>query len=471
MDKLGQIISLGQQILKQCEKMKYCRNQSQRLQERVSGLLQALQWLRDKGMKNLSPEITAALDDFEDALKKATEQMENFNTQSSIRKFLMAGSDKILFKEVNQKLGEVWEVFMLRLQIAQHLGISSISQGEFWAQEDQSDAEQDRQLQALQSLRRENKNMGATLRRVETCMEEIKDTLKEHLPRPVQQTAQEQIKEIKEEELSGSPWTLLKQSEFSKLYKGEYHRSPVAIKVFNKAQAKSVGIVREHFHKEISDMRKFDSPSILRIFGICIVERAGSSPRFCMVTEYCERGSLRDVLDEEKNLGLDLRELLARGAATGLYRLHHSGAPHLHRNISSSSFLVTSSYEVKLTGFELRETQTSISQKIKGNKTAYFSPQRLESPFHKYDIKAEIYSFGIVLWEIATGKIPFEGCNSKEIYQLVFEKRQQEPLGEDCCPLLQEVIEECRAYEPSARPSMDEILRKLSALTEKGLKT
>uniref|UniRef100_A0A8C2V2K4 Mixed lineage kinase domain like pseudokinase n=1 Tax=Chinchilla lanigera TaxID=34839 RepID=A0A8C2V2K4_CHILA len=444
MDYLGKIFSIVQKMREQCKKMKYCQNQSLRLQERVSGLHQALQSLGDKGMKYLSPEITAALNDFENALKKAMDELENYNTQSNIRKFAVADGDKILFKEVNQKLEDVWELLMLQLQIAQYS--ASTSRGESWAQEDQSDADKDRQLQALQSLN-------------------IKDTLKEC--KPVQKTAQEQIKEIKEEELSGSPWTLLKKSEFSELYKGEYHRSPVAIKVFSKAQVKSTGIVREHFRKEISDMRTFDSPSILRIFGICIMER-GSAPRFCLVSEYCERGSLRDVLDEDKNLRLGVRWLLAQGAATGLYR---------YRNLPASVFLSLIHLPVQLTGFELRETQTSISQKIKGNKTAYSSPQRLESPFHKYDIKAEIYSFGIVLWEIATGKIPFEGCNSKEIYQLVFEKQQQEPLGEDCCPLLQEIIDECRAYEPSARPSVSlfvcsftEILRRLSAFTEQHVK-
>lgn len=90
------------------------------------------------------------------------------------------------------------------------------------------------------------------------------------------------------------------------------------------------------------------------------------------------------------------------------------------------------------------------------------SPQKLEDVFRSYDIKAEIYSFGIVLWEIATGKIPFEGCNSETIYQLVAVDRHQEPLGEDCPPQLQEIIDDCRAYEPDRRPSVNEILEKLS---------
>ncbi|KAK1330445.1 hypothetical protein QTO34_010634 [Cnephaeus nilssonii] len=62
-------------------------------------------------------------------------------------------------------------------------------------------------------------------------------------------------------------------------------------------------------------------------------------------------------------------------------------------------------------------------------------------------------SFGIVLWEIVTGKIPFEGHDSRKIRQLVAKDKHQEPLGEDCPSQLQEIIDSCRAYEPSMRLS------------------
>lgn len=97
---------------------------------------------------------------------------------------------------------------------------------------------------------------------------------------------------------------------------------------------------------------------------------------------------------------------------------------------------------------------------------AYEAPERLKDPFRKYDINAEIYSFGIVLWEIATGKIPFEGCDSKKIYKVVAEDKKQESLGQDCPELLREIINECRAQEPSQRPSVDGVLERLSAVEE-----
>uniref|UniRef100_A0A8C6RI54 Mixed lineage kinase domain-like n=1 Tax=Nannospalax galili TaxID=1026970 RepID=A0A8C6RI54_NANGA len=350
MDKLGQIISLGQLIYTQCEEMRYCRRQCQRLGKRVHGLLQPLQGLQDQG-KNLSADVMASLDHFEAVLKEAKRQIEKFNNKSSIWKFITAGNDKVAFREVNGSLACDFNLALVFLNI--HCPFSC-----------------------------RYEHMHALLMGLKISVKEIQDTLNQCLLKPKQEIPQDQIKEIKKEHLAGSPWIFLKENELSTLYRGEYHRSPVTIKVFNKLQAPNIG-------------------------------------------------------------------------------LHHSEIPQLHRNISSSSFLVAGGYQVKFAGFELSKTQTSISQEAKGSKaervssTVYVSPQRMKNVYQKYDIKTEIYSFGIVLWEIATGKIPFEGCDSKKIYELVAEDQKQEPVGEDCPSLLRGIIDECRAYEPSARPSVD----------------
>ncbi|XP_012868142.1 PREDICTED: mixed lineage kinase domain-like protein [Dipodomys ordii] len=383
MDKLGPIIALGQGVYKQCEKMKYCKKQSERLGERVKGLIRALQSLQDQGERNLSEHIIKVLDDFKRALLEAKQQIEHFNKKTNFYRFLSADKDKILFQEVNERLRNVWEVFSMTLQIDQHFLCS-------WEKEDQSDVLEDKQShQRLREL--ENKNLEATLK-------EIQNTLKP----------------------------------------------------------------RHYFNNEIRAMKKFDSPNILRIFGICI-DKSDNLPRFSIVMEYCELGTLRELLEDKKDLSLGMRIHLILEAARGLYRLHHSETLQLHRNINSSNFLVTGNYQVKLAGFELSETQTFISQKRKTktdkvNSTAYVSPQGLKNGFYRYDVQAEIYSFGIVLWEIVTGKIPFDGKDNKEIYQLAAMEGYQEPVNEDCPPELQEVIEMCLAYEPSQRPSVKDQL-------------
>lgn len=143
MDKLGQIISLGQLIYTKCEEMKYCRKQCQRLGKRVHGLLQPLQRLQDQGTNNLPDDITAALGRFEAVLKEARKQIEKFSNKASILKFVTAGSDKILFQEVNERLRDVWEELLLLLQVDQWNSVSNASQRASWLQEDRQDAEED----------------------------------------------------------------------------------------------------------------------------------------------------------------------------------------------------------------------------------------------------------------------------------------------------------------------------------------
>ncbi|XP_076989140.1 mixed lineage kinase domain-like protein isoform X2 [Tamandua tetradactyla] len=469
MDILGKIISLGQLVHKQCEDMQYCKKQCQRLGKRVSGLLQPLQMLQAQGQKSLSTELTTALQHFQVALEEAKVQMEEFNSKSSISKFLRAGHNKILFRAVNKRLSDVSVELSLLLQAKQQVLLSDFIHQATWQQEDQEDAEEDQRV--FENLEKQNENIEASLSRLENNMKEMAETLKQHFQKPQKESLQEQIKEIKKEQISESSWTLMRKTKFSTLYKGEYHKSPVAIKVFNNPQ-NSIRYVRNTFKNEITTMKKFDSPNILRMFGICIDDTV-SPPQFCVVMEHCELGTLRELLDKKQDLTFGVRLVLALEAAKGLYRLHHSEETAvLHKNISSTTFLVTEGYHVKLAGFELSKTQTSISGEIKDkeaervNSAAYYSPQRLKVLCGTYSIKDDIYSFGIVLWEIATGKIPFEGCDTRKIRELVGLAEQKEPLGEDCPPMLQEVIDRCRACDPSERPSVDEIITKLSAFAE-----
>ncbi|XP_014392232.1 PREDICTED: mixed lineage kinase domain-like protein isoform X3 [Myotis brandtii] len=459
MDILKNVISCAQYVYELCEKMQHCEGQYKRLRNRIHGLLQPLQELQDRGEGNLSPGIITALNNFQAALEEAKKKIDKFSDKSFLHKFLKSGRNKELFTDVNNRLNDVYQEFSLTLQVHQWVSISSISR-EAWKKEDQQDAEED--WRVFQSLTAESEIIEASVEQVKNEVEKI---MRRQLQKSIKAALAYKITEIKKEELSD--WISLKKNEFSEVFKGKYYQSPVAIKVFNNVQTRNPGTVRHVFNNEVTTMKKFDSPNILRIFGICIDETV-TPPQFSIVMEYCELGTLRELLDQKKDLTLAERIVLAVGAASGLYRLHHSEAPELHRNISSRSFLVTNGYQVKLSGFELSKTQTSISRTTKRkkegtvNSTAYISPQRLGNVYYKYDIAAEIYSFGIVLWEIVTGKTPFEGCDSRKIHQLVAVNKQQEPLGEDCPSQLKEIIDSCRAYEPSRRPSIKEISEKLS---------
>ncbi|XP_008300991.1 mixed lineage kinase domain-like protein [Stegastes partitus] len=255
----------------------------------------------------------------------------------------------------------------------------------------------------------------------------------------------------------------------SEVYKGEYNGFAVAIKRYMDPMNTSPGEVRSVFKKEVDTMKRFESPYILRMFGICIQDESSPEPEFLIIMEYCEKGSLRQLLAKSDcKLSWTRKARMCLDAAQGLYRLHQTEEKsNVHGYINSCKFLVAEGYRVKLGGFELSKTETSLKKQTKDEEIrslCYSSPQMLNSINNVYSKKCEMYSFGIVLWEIATRRIPFEGHSDKDIYQKVCKERYQEPLPDDCPEPLRQLIEDCRAYDSFQRPSAGVLVDKLRSV-------
>ncbi|CAI5668291.1 unnamed protein product [Oreochromis niloticus] len=78
--------------------------------------------------------------------------------------------------------------------------------------------------------------------------------------------------------------------------------------------------VKSIFNKEVNTMKQFELPNILRMFGICIQDENGPHPQFFIIMEYCEKGSLRQVLDSDYTLTWIRKAHMCLDAARGLYR-------------------------------------------------------------------------------------------------------------------------------------------------------
>ncbi|XP_034535296.1 mixed lineage kinase domain-like protein, partial [Notolabrus celidotus] len=225
--------------------------------------------------------------------------------------------------------------------------------------------------------------------------------------------------------------------------------------------------IRSVFNKEVETMRRFESPNILRMFGICVQDKEGPQPQFLIIMEYCEKGSLRQVLSSTCNLPWLRKASMCLDAANGLYRLHQTEKKSkVHGCIDSNKFLVAEGYIVKLAGFELAKTETSLKRTSKKARRSvcYSSPQMLSDINQGYSKECEMYSFGIVLWEVATRKKPFEGLSSKEILQKVCKEKFVEPLPDDCPEQLGSLINACRAYDSFKRPSAGVLVDKLRSV-------
>ncbi|PKC54642.1 kinase-like protein [Rhizophagus irregularis] len=108
----------------------------------------------------------------------------------------------------------------------------------------------------------------------------------------------------------------------------------------------------------------------------------------------------------------------------------------VHRDIRAENILVITLNETaKLANFRLSHylIADTINQAQSLEQMRYYAPELLErAPNYKYDYKCEIYSFGILLWEIAEGKIPYQGVNDiLEITDKIRNKRYREPFSEN----------------------------------------
>lgn len=146
-----------------------------------------------------------------------------------------------------------------------------------------------------------------------------------------------------------------------------------------------------------------------------------------IVTEYCSRGSLRDILDSPA-LRLTQNRVLkfALGAARGLAYLHGQDAPVLHLDLKTSNILISSGWDTKLADFGLSKNIDNIENNEFAGTIQYSAPEILES--NTFSVAADVYSFGICLWEMAAREVPFQGVSPMEVLWGVVKENARPPL-------------------------------------------
>jgi len=170
-----------------------------------------------------------------------------------------------------------------------------------------------------------------------------------------------------------------------------------------------------------------------------------------LVMEYVEGQSLSELAKQEK---LSLSEILdiTIQAGEGLQAAHEKGL--IHRDIKPANILLNSKRVVKITDFGLAkwEGATTLTQSGAQVGTAcYMSPEQVKGA--KVDQRSDIFSFGVVLYELLCAKRPFEGDSKQAIfYELLY--TEPHPLARYSSKVpqgLQEIVSKCLAKKPEER--------------------
>lgn len=176
------------------------------------------------------------------------------------------------------------------------------------------------------------------------------------------------------------------------------------------------------------------------------------------------------AVQEAEHLDWGMRLRIAMGMAYCLEHMHQLTPPVAHRKLQSSSIYLTEDYAAKVSDFSCWNNTTAAK-----NGSASMEP--LETS--ENDLESNVYNFGVILFEMITGRIPYAVDNSPlEDWASVY-LRMEQPLKEIVDPTLKsfqenelekllEVIKDCVHPDPKQRPAMREIAAKLKEITAMG---
>ncbi|XP_072028830.1 atrial natriuretic peptide receptor 1-like [Amphiura filiformis] len=227
--------------------------------------------------------------------------------------------------------------------------------------------------------------------------------------------------------------------------------------------------------KELRNMRTLEHANITRFIGVCV-----DPPNVCVVVEYCPKGSLQDVLQNDSfKLDWSFKHSLMIDMAKGLHYIHGS-VLGLHGRLSSSNCTIDSRFVLKLTDFGLHEFNRSAKQEedkktMNKDKLLWQAPEILRNAVVESSRESDVYSAGIVIYEIITRNEPFESERLDIGTEAIIEKLKsggRNPIR----PHIAEIDDEnkelhalmcrCWAEKPDDRPSAKALLTNLRKLSK-----
>ncbi|KAG2695234.1 hypothetical protein I3843_07G005800 [Carya illinoinensis] len=244
---------------------------------------------------------------------------------------------------------------------------------------------------------------------------------------------------------------------FGDLYKGTYFSQEVAIKVLKpeRVNRRMLG----EFSQEVYIMRKVRHKNVVQFIGACT-----QPPNLCIVTEFMSRGSVYDFLHKQRGV-FKLPSLLkaAIDISKGMNYLHQNKI--IHRDLKTANLLMDENEVIKVADFGLARVQAQSGVMTAETGTyRWMSPEVIE---HKaYDLKADVFSFGIVLWELLTGELPYSNLTPLQAAVGVVQQGLRPSIPKNTRPRLAELCERCWHQDAAQRPEFFEIVEILQQMSD-----
>nr|XP_060624021.1 mitogen-activated protein kinase kinase kinase 13 [Anolis sagrei ordinatus]XP_060624022.1 mitogen-activated protein kinase kinase kinase 13 [Anolis sagrei ordinatus]XP_060624023.1 mitogen-activated protein kinase kinase kinase 13 [Anolis sagrei ordinatus]XP_060624024.1 mitogen-activated protein kinase kinase kinase 13 [Anolis sagrei ordinatus]XP_060624025.1 mitogen-activated protein kinase kinase kinase 13 [Anolis sagrei ordinatus]XP_060624026.1 mitogen-activated protein kinase kinase kinas len=246
--------------------------------------------------------------------------------------------------------------------------------------------------------------------------------------------------EVPFEEISELQW--LGSGAQGAVFLGKFRAEEVAIKK-----------VREQTETDIKHLRKLKHPNIIAFKGVCT-----QAPCYCIIMEYCAQGQLYEVLRAGRKVTPRLLVEWSTGIASGMNYLHLHKI--IHRDLKSPNVLVTHNDTVKISDFGTSKELSDKSTKMSfAGTVAWMAPEVIRN--EPVSEKVDIWSFGVVLWELLTGEIPYKDVDSSAIIWGVGSNSLHLPVPSTCPDGFKILMKQTWQSKPRNRPSFRQTLMHL----------
>ncbi|KAL9270271.1 Receptor-like serine/threonine-protein kinase NCRK-like protein [Drosera capensis] len=245
------------------------------------------------------------------------------------------------------------------------------------------------------------------------------------------------------------------------------------------------------FLTEIELLSRLNHYHVVPLLGFCS-ETLGKQTERLLVFDYMPNGNLRECLDGTSGKFLDwnTRGAIALGAARGLEYLHEASAPRiLHRDVKSTNILLDEKWRPKITDLGMAKRLNT-----DGFPSCSSSPARMQGTFGYFapeyaivgrsSLKSDVFSFGVVLLELITGRKPIstsvdKGQESLVLWASARLQKSRRVIAELADPQLNGhfaeeemqimafLAKECLLLDPDSRPNMSEVVQILSTIQPK----